>query len=514
MDREQIKKARSLKLRPNGIFTALDKPYLYQKKMSLIMLLAPRMVVGDDVGMGKTLEAILAASYFKAQRPETRFLVVTEGTAVLQWRDEFATLAPHLKTVVITAQLYPDVPQRVRLMRQHEQDVVITTHSLMYDYSKYLREGLGKRWIFFSDEPDLYKNSDTEAHQRAFNMVNAEDGAARAYGLTACIVGNRLEEAFGILRVIAPGTFESHAEFEREYCVIKRVGGRKKVSRYKNLDGFRKRIAPVYFGRLQTDPEVQQELPDVILKDVPITLNKAQSWKVVEAMDRLIEMPDGEIKKLSILPAMTLAQILTDDPRVKGFDIDGEKPKAFIETITSSLAGQRVAVFSRFQSVINLFEEQLRKKTNSPISRITGRESWEEKLAAKERFLSDGENHTPILLMTRAARRAINLQKGGHLFFLDFPWSYDDYRQLIGRFKRTGSTHRKIGVYRGLGTLHPDIAAKVGDEKTIDHYTLKVIMKKFELFQAITGDATDMDAGDGDLLDIYQEVKNSYRKTA
>lgn len=515
MDAQKIKTSKDIKLKPNGVFVDVNIPYFYQRRAGLLMLLRPRMVLGDDVGLGKTLETILAVSYFKAQKQETKFLIFTEKTALRQWVKEFKWLTPQIKTKIITAETNPDPQQRVRAMRQHGADVVLTSYSMLHNYWKYLKEGMGERWIVIFDEPDFFKNTETVTHRNAFEMVNGPGGPARIYALTATIVGNRLDEAFGILRIVAPGTLSSRKEFEKNFCKMKRIKKMMKVVGYKNLDQFRKQIEPVFYGRLQDDPEVEQDLPEVITKDVEVELGKEQSWKVVETMDRIVSMPDGEVKQLGILPAMTMSQILTDDPRVKGFDIVGAKIEALKETINGSLRGQRIVVFSKFRSVVDLLEEEVRKVTNYPILRITGKESWEEKEAAKNFFMSEEEGaESSILFLTNAGRRAINLQKGGHLFFFDLPWAYDDYRQIIGRLKRTGSTHKRVGVYRMMGVLHPDVAAQVGTEETIDHYTLGVLMEKFKLWQALTGDAKEIETSDSDVMDIYQAIKNSYRVAA
>lgn len=516
MDESKILKAEKLNLKPNGIFSPPPEktPYLYQKKAGLLMLVRSRMVLGDDVGLGKTLETIMMMSYVKAANPKTKFLVFTERNSLLQWQDEIAAFAPSLRTTIITAETHPDIKSRVTAMRTHGKDVVISTYSMLHKYSKYMKEGMQPRWVFIADEPDVFKNTMTTAHIHAYDLVNGVGGAIRAYGLTATIIGNRLSEAFGIIRIIAPGTFTSEIEFENDYCVIKGKGARRKIVGYKNLDKFRAKIAPVFFGRLQDDPEVKQDLPDVITKDVKVTLSEKQSWKVVEAMDKIIEMADGEVKQLLPLPAMTMAQILTDDPRIKDFDIAGSKTKALVETLTGSLRDERVVVYSKFRTVIDQIEADL-VKAKLKVVRVTGKENSVEREAAKQSFMADktAGNHVPILLMTKAGSRAINLQAGGHLFFFDLPWAYDLYRQIIGRLKRTGSTHRKIGVYRYLAVLHPSVAKHVGTDLTIDHHTLNIILKKFKLWQAITGDSKEIDeVGENDVKEIYEEVVNSYKR--
>jgi len=88
MDSNKIKTVPAISLKPNQYFQDVDAPYLYQRRMILMMLTHPRMVNGDDVGLGKTLEDLITYTYLKAKRPETRMLVLTEKLAFKQWLEE------------------------------------------------------------------------------------------------------------------------------------------------------------------------------------------------------------------------------------------------------------------------------------------------------------------------------------------------------------------------------------------------------------------------------------------
>jgi len=541
MDSNKIKTVPAIALKPNQYFEDIDAPYLYQRRMILMMLTRPRMVNGDDVGLGKTLEDLITYTYLKAKRPETRMLVLTEKLAFKQWLEELEKFTVGLTAKIITSATHPNASDRTRAYRQHGADILVTGYGQMYNYSHHILEGLGKRWVFSADEPNYFKNSDTLLYKnvrgitvgdvtaRPYRIIRSKlrDGtnedkytpiqhgeiASRSYGLTATVIENRLEEAYGVFSVVAPHCFKSSHQFQKDYCKMRRIRrGIRVVVGYKNLDKFRQQIQPFFYGRLQDDPEVEQELPDVITKDVPIVLGKKQSLKLLEAMDRIIEMPDGNIKAVQILPSMILAQQLADDPRVLGFDIESAKLDALKETLSNSLRGERVLIFSKLRRVIDAIEKELQKARLDCV-RITGMEKDAERERSKERFMSDGPDRCNILLGTKAVIKAVNLQKGGFLFFYDIPWSYGWYRQTIGRLKRTGSSHKTIAVFRMLACLHPDVAAKVGTDHTIDHYAVKTIMKKFKLWQAITGDVKEIDSVTSDVVDIFRQIKASYKHT-
>lgn len=511
MDAAAIKSAATLTLRPNKYLRDCNIPFNYQKRGSLLMLLRPRMVLGDDVGLGKTLESIVHFTYMKAANPRLRAVVLTEKIALVQWKEQFEWLTQGLSTKIVTANTHPDPTARVAAIRQYEGDVLISTYSLMYKYRKHVLEAVQKDgFVVYCDEPNVFKSTSSQIHAAMYEFCQE---AGRVYGLTATVVENRLEEAFGIFRVVCPGLIPSKVFFEKEFCIKRKLRrpARWVICGYKNLDKFRKLIEPGFYGRLQDDPEVKQELPEVLPKDLPIELSMEQSRKVVEAMDRLVQLSDGSIVNIDVLPSLILAQQFCDDPGLKGFNIPSAKTEAVIDALQGSLSGERVLIYCNLRSMVFRLQAALHAKGIESV-RITGKEKEQERELAKARFMSDGEDRCNILIGNRAIAKSANLQKSGHLIFYDLPWSYGIYRQMVGRLKRTGSMFKVIGVYRLLAILHPSVAAAVGTAETLDQYVLKTIMRKKDLFDAITGDVISIETSQSDVLEIWQAVKDARKR--
>lgn len=514
MKPSQIRSLKDPTLRPNPYLTRPQDVFGYQSKMVLMMLAVPRLIDGDDVGIGKTLEMIVAYTYMKMMNPDTKLLVITEANAYMQWVEEFAKWTTGLKVRMITTETHPDPGQRIQIFRKHTNDVIITGYGQLYKYWEHMREGMLPRWVFCGDEPNYFKNIHTEVHDCAFQMVNDPvKGASRAYGLTATVIENGLYEAYGISRVICPGVFPSEKEFEDKYCNIDRRGkGKKRIKGYKNLDGFRRQLGDGFYGRLQDDPEVKQALPEVFPKDIPIMMSREQSEKVQEAVDTIITLPDGTTKQVDLMPSMILAQQLCNHPAQKGYDLPSAKMKAAKEMMTNSLSNEKVVIYSKFRSMIDILEEELENLKIDTV-RITGAETIDDRALARKRFNEvPGNRPAQVCLINKAGSKAVNLQAGGHLIYYDLPWSYGIYRQVTGRVKRTGSRHAKVGVYRLLARLHPDIAGFMGSDLTIDDYTLKVVLKKFGIWKAVTGDTKEIESGENDLVDIFNQIKASRRK--
>jgi hypothetical protein len=76
----------------------------YQTKGIIHLLYQPRMVLGDATGLGKTIQAIAWAAYILEKKPHTRFLVVTQTSALYQWADELRKFTRSLRGTVVRSQ--------------------------------------------------------------------------------------------------------------------------------------------------------------------------------------------------------------------------------------------------------------------------------------------------------------------------------------------------------------------------------------------------------------------------
>lgn len=509
MNIADIKTKVGLKLRPNQYLLDPDKVFGYQRRMVLMMLAYPRMVNGDDVGIGKTIESVVHYTYVKTREPNARAIVFTERNALKQWVAEFKLFAPLIKTEIITATTHEDPRARAKALRQCTADVLISTYSTAYNNVDYIIQGRGPNIVLYADEPYYFKNEASKIHHKIRYLSSH---CTRAYGLTATFIENKIEEGMAILQAIAPGQVMPMKEFHTKFCRRQKIRPHVYITvGYKHLDIWRQSLDRWYYGRLQEDPEVLQDLPEVIPKDVELEMSEAQSWKVVEAMDKIIEMPSGETKQLQVLQAVTISQQLVNDPTLLKFDVPSVKLEVLVEMLGGSLLGHSTVVFSKFVTMIDKIAEAL-KKAKLPFVRITGAEDDAEREDAKRRFMTDDpQKRIPILLITRAGQRAANLQAGAFLIFYDLPWSYGAYKQTVGRVKRTGSRHSKVGVFRFLTVLHRNVATKVGGNKTIDHYGLGVVLKKKALSDVVTGDTTDLDTSASDIMEIFKEIKAGWR---
>lgn len=128
--------------------------------------------------------------------------------------------------------------------------------------------------------------------------------------------------------------------------------------------------------------------------------------------------------------------------------------------------GNKVVVASQFTSIINLFEQELKKK-KIPVLKITGEVSAKDRETAQAQFQSE-EGPQVMLLNTIAGGVSLTLDRADDLVILDETFTPDDQTQVEDRIHRVSRVHNvNIHYVRSLGTVEEDIALKTFHKDTL-----------------------------------------------
>jgi SNF2 family DNA or RNA helicase len=337
------------------------------------------------------------------------------------------------------------------------------------------------------DEIHKLKNHQSQFHKKSAVLSRA---SSRVVGLTATPVKNRLMEFFAIFKIVRPSLFPLVSHFQNEFCVtkIQDIGGGRKVPivvGYKNLDSFVRRIEPFYLSRKKHD--VAKELPKRIDVEVECELLELQEelYDMAEA-GALEKGDDPDATSSDLLSSMTMCQQAANSPRLianeDGVPFDG--PSSKIDALMDLLEEaeeQKMIVFSRFEKMVSAVAEELERRKIKHV-RITGKESDPKKREKAKSQFQDTRSGIDVILITTAGAESINLQSAQHFVFLDLPWSWGDYVQLLGRMERIGSSHVTV-------VAHHFLSRKRGGGSTIDHYVLKALRSKKKLADKVAGES-------------------------
>ena len=282
---------------PKGPVELKMRPY--QVQMVYHLLLMNRFIIGDPTGTGKTLEALGAFCYIWEKEPNLRLLIVTTKSSFRQWASEVSKFCEGVDAVLVEGnpearmKIYEDYfsswdPQRPK--------VLVTTYARArldkVELAKYLA---GQEYAMLLDEVTAVKNTSSQLHAA---MKELGRDAKRMYGITATLIKNRLDEGYGIYKVIHPHLFKTREDFLKDFCITKmqRVGGNRKLKvivghTAEHIHKFRQFIFPFYLGRAKHD--IAKDLPVLTTREVAVDLYQEQ-WSVYsDALMGLLTLPDA-----------------------------------------------------------------------------------------------------------------------------------------------------------------------------------------------------------------------------
>lgn len=519
---------------PDGTLAPLRIRYYQTIGIYHLMTMA-RMVLGDNCGLGKTIEAIGALCYLWHLSPKQRVMVVAPKSTTGQWASEITRFTEGVTPFLVTtsgSSKVSSVDHRKAIydawLAHPGPAVLILNYDILVrdwnaeGYQPLLASGrpnpkapivpgilngrtsgVAENLTVIFDEAAAFKNMGTKRWEICRFL---SDRSKRVWGLTATLLKNRLEEGYAIFKCIRPSTFSTKKAFMDEYChyQLKQMGRAKIpiITGYKNLAGFRARIDPFFLARQKH--EVSTELPALTTREIPFQLSTIEDAKYAEALTGVLELGDGVVQDYTETRALTsliycqqvvnsLAMIKYAEGSDAGLDLwnaddrdsykvgeKSSKETALLDLLLDELEGEKVVIYTRFASIVPRLQEML-KKVGITATRITGKDKDADRERAKAIF-QDPDSDTLVIIITDAANEGVNLQTAAAMVFFDAPWSWGNYVQCLGRMLRIGSTKSAVVAYHL-------VANRANGHTTIDGHVLKMLRKKKEVIDQVIGEA-------------------------
>lgn len=475
----------------------------YQKQMVIHMMAMKHFVVGDDTGLGKTIEAIASLCQLWRKAPDLKAVVLTKKSSVSQWASEFERFTTGVNVILCVGEPAKRKKLQEEWLAATGPTVLIQGYSSAGNDFSRLQHWEG--YVLVCDEATVFKNPGTRVHKLCKYLASKAD---RCWGLTATLIKNALMEGYGVYRVVVPDLFKMTANgFMNNFCIVQmqRVAHNRQVPvvvgyRQSDIEKFRDRIDPYYLGRPKHS--VAEELPLLETRNVLVGLTRFQHEKYQEALSGILEHGDGELRDFTETTQMTsliYCQEIVNHPGLIEFpDYSSEKLDALVDMVTEGgdFDGQKVIVFTRFRTMVDIAIKVLEKK-GIKCTRVTGSENERQRKTAMEAF-QDPANETNVIFITMAGGDAINLQTAKALIFYDTPWSAGDYLQIIGRMIRIGSEHDRC------------YAIHLICRDTIDERVQEVRKKKMKLIEQVLGARIKGEKGADTIYAAGSETKDLF----
>lgn len=389
----------------------------YQLRCVAFLRLVGRALCGDDLGLGKTANAI-GGMLSEWGRPA---VVVCQTHLQAQWRSEIGKFAPGL--TVHTARFRDPFkagydPHAGRAEGAGFPDVYIVPYTKLAGWADWLIENDCARFVIFDEAQELRKTDSLK--YKGATAISAR--ASYVLGLTATPVYNYGDEMHAVIDAISPGSLGTRAEFTREWCTG--YGTNYKVSDPAGL-GTYLRDRKLVLRRRRSD--VGRELPAIntVVKAVPfdekrLTKMKAENQALAhQILTGSFEERGSATRQLD----MKLRQAT------------GIAKAPFVAEFLNHLveSGEKIVLAGWHREVYDIWLKHLTGKTVL----YTGTESPKQKQAAVDEF-TDGDADVFIMSL-RSGAGLDGLQKVASMLVIgELDWSPEVHNQIAGRLNRDG----------------------------------------------------------------------------
>ncbi|GGS63139.1 helicase SNF2 [Planobispora rosea] len=380
----------------------------YQAFGARFALTQRRVILGDEMGLGKSIEAIAALAHLKTEGND-HFMVVCPTSVLINWVREI-----HARS---TLDAYP-LHGSTRLAAEEEWVrrggvAVVTLDSLhRLKLPPHVRIGM-----LVVDEAHYVKNPRANRSRAVARWCGSVE---RVLFMTGTPMENRAEEFRVLVSYLQP---DLAARLRRSDDVI--IGA----------EAFRKAVAPVYLRRNQED--VLTELPGLV---------QAEDWVEFSGAD--LSAYRQAVAEGNFMAMRRAAYAVPDT---------SAKLKRLLELIDKAeAAGLKVVVFSYFRDVLASVRTTLDGRAHGPIS---GDVSPARRQQVVDEF-SRAKGHAVLLSQVQAGGVGLNLQAASVVIMCEPQVKPSIEAQVVARAHRMGQV-RRVQVHRLL-------AADTIDQRMLD----------------------------------------------
>lgn len=441
------------KIKPRTFKLAVP-PREYQSEAAEVMLSQKAMILGDQVGLGKTCTSLCIVAQAECQ--PAVIVCLTHLTA--QWKREINRFLPKLSVHVIAKQQ----PYNVNNRKGEWPNVIIITYSKLRYWVEILKQHC--KCVIY-DEVQEIRRSESMKHDAA---VDLSSGMEYKFGLSGSPVYNYGGEFYSVFKAIKPEALGSQEEFLREWCNGIGMSAKPRLTDSKAFGSW---LRENHLMLRRTRADVIRELPALT--------------KVTHFVE-----PDKDVFKKSAERAHELARLLLQGTeRGSQFRAAGEfdalmrqttgiskavAVASFVEMLLKS--GEPVVLFGWHRAVYEIWLAELAEFNPAM---YTGSESPAKKNTEINRFIN-GE--TDLLIMSlRSGVGVDGLQARCRTVVIgEFDWSPAVIEQDIGRLHRDGQAE-------------PVMAYMLAVDSGADPFMMEVLGLKQDQVDGIRGESTFLD---------------------
>ena len=439
------------------------EPYQYQREGIQFGLKNKRIIIGDEPGLGKTLQSIGIVDTANAYP----CLVICPSSLKINWQREFEKFTD--KSAVV-------LDNNVRttwgyLLKMGVHQVAIVNYESLRKYFV---------WDIKSDTPRSFRLKDVvfcpqikdfksiiidESHrvkdpsaQQTIFTKGLSVGKEWCILLSGTPVVNRPEDLIAQLSIMDRlNDFGGRAKFMADYCTDPKD---KTAQPAVPLSQLSQQLYNSCMIRREK-AKVLPQLPDKTRVDLYVEISNANEYNLAAAdlaeyLREYTECTDWEIRRKMRMEAlvrfMTLRSLATKGKIAQAVD--------FIRTFLDS--GKKLIVFCSLHEVVDQLQSHFPKAVT-----VTGRDSAVSKQASVDAFQNCPDVQL-IICSIKAAGVGLTLTASSNVAFVELAWTYADCCQCEDRAHRIGQKDNVTCYYLlGSGTIDNTIYSLIHRKKSI-----------------------------------------------
>ncbi len=456
-----------------------------------------RVLLCDEVGLGKTIEAGMLIKEYLMRHMAKKVLILVPPSLILQWKEEMQVkFGLEFKTSDDAEFL--DNPKKF----WKTELIIASIHTAKNEKNLPLVTGQFYDLVVV-DEAHHLRNRKTKIWQ----LVNSIQKKF-IFLLTATPVQNNLIELFNLITLLKPGQFKTERLFRKEFLV---KGNTRTPA---NKDKFRELLKEVMIRN--TRSAIDLKLPKRFA--VTLRLEPTQTEREVYAKlnhyirNHAIGKPKANLllreagsSPFALQQSLLNMSSLIGDNEIKVIvDLiqnsgDISKGHALVELIKKNAQDKKI-IFVQYLETMSYITALL-EKHGFAFAVFNGNMSILEKDAAIRQFKED----VPVLVSTESGGEGRNMQFCNTIINFDLPWNPMRIEQRIGRLHRIGQA-RDVFIFN------------LSVKETIEDYIIEILSTKINMFEMVIGEIEPIIGQigkDQDFEDIIIEIwmKNGDEKS-
>ncbi len=460
-------------------------PYQIETVRRVLRVLRGRALLADEVGLGKTVEALMVLREYQLRGMVRRALVLAPPALTRHWRGEFESKAG------IEVRSTDDARLRDRPAALWREEGVVVASLALARAARHAPLVAAEPWdLVIVDEAHHLKNRNTLAYRLVSGLRSRF-----LLLLTATPVETDLEEIFNLVTLLTPGQLTTPAAFRRQFVDPKDPARPKDAERLRRLLG----EVMVRNTRAQCGLALPPRFVETIAVD-PLPEERAAYEDVVALLREHAQNGAARLAAATLLleAGSSPAALLATLEKIESATGHGEALRGAagriarrIRTITRcrkleallrilAASADRVLVFTGYRHTADYVAAAVRE-LGVKVERFHGGMSGAERQAAVERFRAGAR----VLVATDIGGEGQNLQFCSTLVNFDLPWNPAQIEQRIGRLHRMGQTEA-VRVFN------------LCVRGTVEERVLEVLDRRLHLFELVVG---EMDMVLGNLVD-------------